>query len=74
MQRQAVPLIQAEAPLVGTGMEEIVARDSGATIIAKRPGIVDQIDGTRIVIHADEVADNSSAPCVDIYTLQKFQR
>ena len=74
MQRQAVPLIQAEAPLVGTGMEEIVARDSGATIIAKRPGTVDQIDGTRIVIHADEDAENSSAPGVDIYTLQKFQR
>ena len=74
MQRQAVPLIQAEAPLVGTGMEEIVARDSGATIIAKRPGTVDQIDGTRIVVHADEDADNSSAPGVDIYTLQKFQR
>jgi DNA-directed RNA polymerase subunit beta len=74
MQRQAVPLIRAEAPLVGTGMEEIVARDSGATIIVKRPGIVDQIDGTRIVIHSDDDADSSSAPGVDIYTLQKFQR
>ncbi len=74
MQRQAVPLIRAEAPLVGTGMEETVARDSGATIIAKRSGTVDQIDGTRIVIHADEDEDNKSAPGVDIYTLQKFQR
>ena len=74
MQRQAVPLIRAEAPLVGTGMEETVARDSGATIIAKRSGTVDQIDGTRIVIHADEDKDNKSAPGVDIYTLQKFQR
>jgi DNA-directed RNA polymerase subunit beta len=74
MQRQAVPLIRAEAPLVGTGMEEIVARDSGATIIVKRPGVVDQIDGTRIVIHSDDDADSSSAPGVDIYTLQKFQR
>ena len=54
MQRQAVPLIQAEAPLVGTGMEETVARDSGATLIARRDGVIDQIDGTRIVIHADE--------------------
>ncbi len=74
MQRQAVPLIRAEAPLVGTGMEETVARDSGATIIVKRSGTVDQIDGTRIVIHADEDKDNKSAPGVDIYTLQKFQR
>src|SRR3546814_15092359 len=56
MQRQAVPLIRAEAPLVGTGMEEVVARDSGATIVAKRSGIVDQIDGTRIVVRAtDEI-------------------
>ncbi|NQV57361.1 MAG: DNA-directed RNA polymerase subunit beta, partial [Rhodospirillales bacterium] len=74
MQRQAVPLIRSEAPLVGTGMEEIVARDSGATIIAKRGGIVDQIDGTRIVIHADEDASDEQRPGVDIYTLQKFQR
>jgi DNA-directed RNA polymerase subunit beta len=74
MQRQAVPLIRAEAPLVGTGMEEIVARDSGATIIVKRAGTIDQIDGTRIVIHTDEDASNKSAPGVDIYTLQKFQR
>src|SRR5262249_60213902 len=54
MQRQAVPLIQAEAPLVGTGMEETVARDSGVTIIARRSGIVDQVDATRIVIRATE--------------------
>jgi DNA-directed RNA polymerase subunit beta len=49
MQRQAVPLIRAEAPLVGTGMEERVARDSGVTIIARRSGVVDQVDATRIV-------------------------
>ena len=49
MQRQAVPLIRAEAPLVGTGMEETVARDSGVTIIARRSGVVDQVDATRIV-------------------------
>ena len=52
MQRQAVPLIRADAPLVGTGMEAAVARDSGATIVARRPGMVDQIDGARIVVRA----------------------
>ena len=52
MQRQAVPLIKAEAPLVGTGMEEVVARDSGAAIAARRTGVVDQVDATRIVIRA----------------------
>ena len=74
MQRQAVPLIRSEAPLVGTGMEVTVARDSGATIIARRAGVVDQIDGTRIVIHADENQSDDQGPGVDIYTLQKFQR
>ena len=74
MQRQAVPLIRADAPLVGTGMEETVARDSGATIIAKRAGMVDQIDGTRIVIHADEEEGGHHRPGVDIFSLQKFQR
>src|SRR3546814_12973300 len=52
MQRQAVPLVKAEAPFVGTGMEETVARDSGAAITATRGGIVDQVDATRIVIRA----------------------
>ena len=52
MQRQAVPLVKAEAPFVGTGMEETVARDSGAAIAAQRAGIVDQVDATRIVIRA----------------------
>ena len=52
MQRQAVPLLQAEAPLVGTGMEETVARDSGAAIAARRSGIVDQVDAARIVVRA----------------------
>jgi DNA-directed RNA polymerase subunit beta len=73
MQRQAVPLIKAEAPLVGTGMEEIVARDSGAAIAARRTGIVDQVDATRIVIRATEETDPSK-PGVDIYRLRKFQR
>ena len=73
MQRQAVPLIRTEAPLVGTGMEEAVARGSGATIVAKRSGVVDQMDGTRIVVRATEET-SLSAPGVDIYNLQKFQR
>ncbi len=73
MQRQAVPLVRAEAPFVGTGMEETVARDSGAAIGARRAGIVDQVDATRIVVRAtgDVDADQSG---VDIYRLQKFQR
>ncbi|MGI9421865.1 MAG: DNA-directed RNA polymerase subunit beta [Hyphomicrobiaceae bacterium] len=73
MQRQAVPLIKAEAPLVGTGMEEVVARDSGAAIAARRTGTVDQVDATRIVIRATEETDPSK-PGVDIYRLRKFQR
>ncbi|HEV7372911.1 DNA-directed RNA polymerase subunit beta [Arenibaculum sp.] len=73
MQRQAVPLIQADAPLVGTGMEATVARDSGVTIVAKRSGIIDQIDATRIVIRATDDTD-TAAPGVDIYNLLKFQR
>jgi DNA-directed RNA polymerase subunit beta len=73
MQRQAVPLLRAEAPFVGTGMEETVARDSGAAIGARRSGIVDQVDATRIVIRVTgEVEAGQSG--VDIYTLQKFQR
>jgi DNA-directed RNA polymerase subunit beta len=73
MQRQAVPLIRAEAPLVGTGMEEAVARDSGVVITARRGGAVDQIDGTRIVVRVaeDEASDSSG---VDIYNLLKYQR
>jgi DNA-directed RNA polymerase subunit beta len=73
MQRQAVPLIKAEAPLVGTGMEETVARDSGAAIAARRSGIVDQVDATRIVVRVTgELKPGESG--VDIYTLMKFQR
>ncbi|MFN5824272.1 MAG: DNA-directed RNA polymerase subunit beta, partial [Sphingomonadales bacterium] len=73
MQRQAVPLLRAEAPLVGTGMEETVARDSGAAIAARRSGVVDQVDATRIVVRVTgEVEPGQSG--VDIYTLQKFQR
>ena len=73
MQRQAVPLVRAEAPLVGTGMEPIVARDSGAAIAARRTGVIDQVDATRIVVRATEERDASRSG-VDIYRLQKFQR
>ncbi len=73
MQRQAVPLIQADAPLVGTGMEAVVAADSGATISARRSGIVDKVDAQRIVIRATEI-ENPRDPIVDIYKLSKFQR
>jgi len=72
MQRQAVPLIRADAPLVGTGMEAAVARDSGATIVAKRPGVIDQIDGARIVVRATN--DDGTTKGVDIYRLRKFMR
>ena len=72
MQRQAVPLIQADAPLVGTGMEAAVARDSGATIVARRAGVVDQIDGARIVVRAS--GEDGSTAGVDIYRLRKYMR
>lgn len=73
MQRQAVPLLRSDAPLVGTGMESVVASDSGAAIAARRSGIVDQVDATRIVIRVTEERDASKSG-VDIYNLQKFQR
>ncbi len=73
MMRQAVPLMKPEAPLVGTGIESDVALDSGVTIVAKRDGIVDKIDGKRIVIKASEEKDFSKSG-VDIYNLQKFKR
>src|SRR5690606_1822475 len=73
MQRQAVPLLRAEAPFVGTGMEEIVARDSGAAYTARRAGVVDQVDATRIVVRATEDLAPGD-PGVDIYRLRKFQR
>jgi len=73
MMRQAVPLLQAEAPLVGTGIEEVVARDSGAAIMAKRQGIIDQVDAQRIVIRATHDLEMGDAG-VDIYRMRKFQR
>ncbi len=73
MQRQAVPLLRAEAPLVGTGIEGVVARDSGAAIMAKRGGVIDQVDAQRIVVRATEDLEPGD-PGVDIYRLRKFQR
>ena len=75
MQRQAVPLVRAEAPLVGTGMEEVVARDSGAAIAARRTGTIEQVDATRIVVRAEgEESAGAESAGVDIYNLLKFQR
>ena len=73
MMRQAVPLLKPESPLVGTGIESDVALDSGVTIVTKRDGIVDKIDGKRIVIKATEETDFTKS-AVDIYNLQKFKR
>ena len=73
MMRQAVPLINPKAPLVGTGMEYTVANDSGSTIVAKREGIVDQLDANRIVIRITDKTDKSLNK-IDIYNLAKFQR
>jgi len=73
MQRQAVPLLDAEAPFIGTGMEARVARDSGAAITARRGGVVDQVDATRIVIRVTDAMELGD-PGVDIYRLRKFQR
>jgi len=72
MQRQAVPLIRADAPLVGTGMEAAVAHDSGATIVARREGVIDQIDGARIVVRATN--PDGTTKGVDIYRLRKYMR
>ena len=73
MQRQAVPLLRTEAPLVGTGMEKTVARDSGVTVVARRDGVVESVDSTRIVIKADK-ASSPRDTGVDIYNLVKYQR
>ncbi|MBC7157306.1 MAG: DNA-directed RNA polymerase subunit beta, partial [Rhodobacteraceae bacterium] len=73
MQRQAVPLLQSDAPFVGTGIESVVARDSGAAIMARRSGIIDQVDAMRIVVRATDDLDPGE-PGVDIYRLRKFKR
>jgi DNA-directed RNA polymerase subunit beta len=75
MQRQAVPLVRTAAPLVGTGIENIVARDSGVTVVAKRPGVVESVDGSRIVIKPTEPdGEEALGAKPDIYNLVKFQR
>jgi len=74
MQRQAVPCLRSQAPLVGTGMEKIVARDSGATVTAKRSGKVVSVDAERVVIRADKTTDDPLDTGVDIYNLVKFRR
>ncbi len=74
MQRQAVPLLRTEAPLVGTGMERVVARDSGATVVASRGGTVESVDSTRIVIKSDAPSAAYADTGVDIYSLVKYQR
>ena len=73
MQRQAVPLLRTEAPFVGTGMEKTVARDSGVTIVARRDGLVESVDSTRIVVKADKPSGARDTG-VDIYNLVKYQR
>jgi DNA-directed RNA polymerase subunit beta len=75
MQRQAVPLLCTEAPLIGTGMEYIAARDSGAVLVARHPGTVVSVDATRIVVRAEPGSDTERLEAkVDIYNLTKFQR
>ena len=76
MQRQSVPLLRAESPYVGTGMEKIAARDSGAVVIAKRDGVVDFVDSERIIVKADHQVDGtiSREVTADIYSLVKFKR
>jgi len=74
MQRQAVPTILAETPLVGTGMERIVATDSGVTLVAKRGGIIDSVDASRVVVAVNDVETQSGESGVDIYNLTKYAR
>jgi len=74
MQRQAVPTLRAEKPLVGTGMERIVARDSGVCVIARRGGVVDSVDAGRIVVRVNDAETEAGEPGVDIYNLTKYTR
>jgi DNA-directed RNA polymerase subunit beta len=74
MQRQAVPLLKTDAPLVGTGLEKTVGRDSGVTVIARRDGTVESVDAERIVVRAEKQAKDAHDPGVDIYNLIKYQR
>lgn len=74
MQRQAVPLIRSKAPIVGTGMEKIVACDSGALVTAKRSGVVEQVDANKIVIRADQLDADDKLFGIDLYKLMKYQK
>jgi len=74
MQRQAVPLLRAESPYIGTGMEGVVARDSGVAVVARRDGVVEKVDSARIIIRADNSGRNGARSEVDIYNLVKYQR
>ncbi|PYS76660.1 MAG: DNA-directed RNA polymerase subunit beta, partial [Acidobacteria bacterium] len=76
MQRQSVPLLRAESPYIGTGMEQVTARDSGAVVAARRDGVVDYVDSERIIVRADHNVDGtiSREVTADIYTLTKFKR
>ncbi|MFN5012187.1 MAG: DNA-directed RNA polymerase subunit beta [Gammaproteobacteria bacterium] len=74
MQRQAVPTLRTEAPLVGTGMERPVAIDSGVTVVARRGGVVDSVDASRIVVRVDDAETSANEPGVDIYNLTKYTR
>lgn len=74
MQRQAVPVLRAEKPLVGTGMERIVARDSGTTVVARRGGEVVSVDAARIVVRVNDDETEAGEPGVDIYNLNKYTR
>jgi DNA-directed RNA polymerase subunit beta len=74
MQRQAVPLLRADSPLVGTGMERIVAKDSGVSVIARHNGVVESVDASRIVVKIDESEHDETGTGVDIYNLIKFAR
>ncbi len=74
MQRQAVPALRADKPLVGTGMERVVARDSGVTVVAKRGGVIDAVDAGRIVVRVNADETGKDDPGVDIYSLIKYQR
>ncbi len=74
MQRQAVPTLRAQTPLVGTGMERPVAIDSGVTVIARRGGTVDSVDASRIVVRVNDAETTAGEPGVDIYNLTKYTR
>jgi DNA-directed RNA polymerase subunit beta len=74
MQRQAVPTLRSETPLVGTGMERPVAIDSGVTVVAKRGGVVDSVDASRIVVRVNDEETTAGEPGVDIYNLTKYTR